>query len=77
MFSGALALNQDLSRWDVCGVLNMSKMFQNAVSFYQDLSMWNIYNDQTNVTEMFSGTSLLESKLTEMFNVSSYFVINI
>ena len=48
MFSGADAFNQDLSKWDVSAVTDMSYFFSHASDFNQDLSKW----DVSAVTEM-------------------------
>lgn len=40
MFANALSFNQDISKWNVSKVKNMSDMFAFALSFNKDLSKW-------------------------------------
>ena len=50
----AAAFNQDLSRWDVSKVTNMSDMFAGATAFNQDLSRWGSKTGNvTNMSDMF------------------------
>jgi surface protein len=42
MFGGADAFNQDIGRWNVGEVVNMSWMFTYAKTFNQDIGDWNV-----------------------------------
>jgi surface protein len=42
MFGIADAFNQDIGRWNVGEVTNMSRMFDEANTFNQDIGRWNI-----------------------------------
>merc|ERR1712032_1594844 len=53
---GAKAFNQDLSKWDVSRVIDMSSMFHDAEAFNQDLSKW----DVSHVTDM--GSMFFQAK---------------
>jgi surface protein len=53
MFNGSSIFNQDISGWDVSGVLLMNSMFQSASTFNQDISGWYV-NSVTNMSYMFS-----------------------
>ena len=53
MFDNARSFNQDLSKWDVSRVTNMTAMFRHAESFNQDLSKWDV-SRVTDMTAMFS-----------------------
>ena len=53
MFLGATSFNQNLSRWDVSSVTDMSSMFDGALSFNQNLSKWNV-SSVTDMSDMFS-----------------------
>ncbi|KAG7357665.1 fibronectin domain containing protein [Nitzschia inconspicua] len=48
MFKNAIAFNQDIGRWEVSNVTDMSAMFQYAQTFNQDIGHW----DVSNVTDM-------------------------
>ena len=54
------SFNQDISKWDVSSVTNMSKMFagdhHNPPIFNQDISSWNV-SKVTNMSGMFSALS--------------------
>jgi hypothetical protein len=40
MFGDANAFNQDIGRWNVGEVVNMSSMFDDANAFNQDIAQW-------------------------------------
>ena len=52
MFNRCTEFNQDISKWDVSKVKNMSFMFAGCESFNQDISSWDISN-VTDVRYMF------------------------
>ena len=45
MFSGAKTFNEDISQWDVSGVIDMSTMFSCVKAFNGDLSKWYVSNE--------------------------------
>ncbi len=49
----AASFNQDISRWDVSGVTDMSRMFYYAKSFNKDIGNWDVSN-VTNMKDMFN-----------------------
>jgi surface protein len=62
MFQGASSFNQDLSSWNVSGVVDMSLAFENAVAFRQNLCSWRRHfvlwpTILVNTTGAFQGTS--------------------
>ncbi len=63
MFSGATALNQDISNWDVANVTNMSGVFLNATAFNQDISNWDVAN-VTNMRFMFNGATAFNQDIS-------------
>jgi len=50
------SFNQDISKWDVNNVVNMSGMFDGATSFNRDISNWNV-NNVVDMSEMFLGAT--------------------
>ena len=60
MFFAADVFNQDLSNWNVSGVINMESMFYSADVFNQDLSNWNVSN-VTNMDDMFASANTLSN----------------
>ena len=52
MFRNAKMFNQDLSKWNVSSVVDMSYMFGGAPHFSGDLSNWNV-SKVTNMSFMF------------------------
>merc|ERR1712032_743394 len=64
MFRYALSFNQDLSKWDVSRVTDMSTMFCFAKSFNQDLSSWDV-SRVTNMVAMFSVASAFNQDLSK------------
>ena len=50
------AFNGDISKWDVSGVTDMSRMFYGATSFNQNISGWNVAK-VTNMNGMFQGAT--------------------
>ena len=42
MFIRALVFNQDIAKWDVSNVTDMSYMFAYASAFNQDIGDWNV-----------------------------------
>lgn len=42
--SGLSSFNNDISRWNTVGVINMNSMFENATIFNKNLSGWNVTN---------------------------------
>ena len=63
MFSGASAFNNDLVRWDVSAVQDMSSMFEDASAFNGDLSAWNVSAVQ-DMSSMFEGASAFNGNLS-------------
>merc|ERR1719397_1072378 len=53
MFYNAEKFNQDISNWDVSGVIWFQRMFKYADEFNRDLSNWNI-GSVTEIYEMFA-----------------------
>merc|ERR1712054_180547 len=79
MFNGASSFNQDISRWNVSTVTNMSYMFSIASSFNQNIGKWPIKTDcDTNgmfhgcliVKETFEG-KLYGDKIAKYFNLDN------
>jgi len=60
MFLGALAFNQDISKWDVSNVESMYGMFQRATAFNQDLDLWYVSSSVIK-NEIFTATDSLEN----------------
>ena len=50
------SFNDDLSTWDVSGIVSMDKTFQNATTFNQNIGGWNTSN-VTSMESMFNGAS--------------------
>ena len=44
MFMEATSFNQNIGRWNVSNVTDMSSMFNDATSFNEDISRWNVSN---------------------------------
>ena len=57
MFTVANQFNQDISGWNVEGVLNMSRMFAQAQLFNQNLANW-IISSVTSANDIFLDTPL-------------------
>ncbi len=69
MFSGASALNADLSGWDVSNVVNMTGMFSGATNFNGDISNWDV-SSVTSIAFMFQNASSFNVDISA-WNVSS------
>ena len=52
MFDGCKNFNQNISKWNVLNVQNMSSMFYCCKKFNQDISKWNVSNVH-NMNSMF------------------------
>ncbi|MBC8754430.1 BspA family leucine-rich repeat surface protein [Kordia sp. YSTF-M3] len=52
VFSGAAAMNQDISAWNVSTVTNFNQAFYGATTFNQDISVWDVRN-ATSMNQMF------------------------
>ena len=62
---GAAAFDEDLSRWNVSGVVSAHMMFKGAKSFNQDISKWDVRN-MKDMQAMFSGaTSFVGTNVSE------------
>ena len=62
MFSKTESFNQDISKWDVSNVTNMSQMFENTSNFNQDISNWDV-SKVTNMEMMFCNAKLFNCNL--------------
>ena len=69
MFSGAAAVDGDLSAWDVSTITHMNGMFSGATSFNGDVSAWDVSNVTTTST-MFSYTDAFNQDISA-WDVSS------
>ena len=62
--------NEDISKWNVKNVENMSNMFKGLKSFNQDLSNWDVSKvegmDKTYMNKMFEGCKILEEEKTDL-----------
>jgi surface protein len=62
--------NEDISKWNVSKVTNMSNMFKGLKSFNQDLSKWDVSEvegmDKTYMNKMFEGCKILEEEKTDL-----------
>ncbi len=63
MFSGAGALDSDLSSWNTSSVTDMSSMFYSADSFNGDISGWDT-SSVTDMSSMFYGASAFNGDLS-------------
>ena len=54
MFYHAATFNQDISKWNVSNVTNMSNMFMGAKEFNQNINNWMVIKSP-NMTDMFLG----------------------
>ena len=64
MFWGARAFNQDVSKWNVSNVVDMSGAFYWALTFNQDLSTWNVGN-ATTMEKMFEHALSFDQDLSK------------
>ena len=48
MFFNCEFFNQDISKWDVSSVTDMSEMFYRCFKFNKDISKWNVSNVDKN-----------------------------
>ena len=64
MFSGASSFNQDVSKWNVSNVTDMSFMFYCSSSFNQDVSKWDVSN-VTDMSDMFYCSSSFNQDVSE------------
>ena len=78
-----LHFNEDISRWNVSNVTDMSSLFYRCTAFNQDLSSWDVHS-VTNMQHMFAKTSAFNQDLSSwdvhsvtnmkyMFNSSTAF----
>ncbi|BAV95232.1 hypothetical protein JBKA6_1219 [Ichthyobacterium seriolicida] len=68
MFFEAKAFNsENISKWDVSKVTNMSMMFYKAAAFNQDLNNWNVSN-VTNMSMMFFKAATFNQDLTQIIH---------
>ena len=63
MFSGAVALDGGLARWETSHVTDMSELFAGARSFSEDLSAWDTAN-VTDMSGMFSGARAFDADVS-------------
>jgi surface protein len=61
--------NEDIGKWDVSKVTDMTAMFQNALEFNQDLSLWDT-SKVTSMSRMFAMAKSFNSDITK-WDVSS------
>jgi surface protein len=52
LFCDCIEFNDDISRWDVSNVTDMSSMFEDAYVFNQPIGGWNV-SKVTNMNKMF------------------------
>ena len=71
MFENATAFNQDIGRWDVSKVTDLSGMFSGATSFNQAIGSWrNKVINVINTSSMFEGATSFNQDISD-WNVSS------
>ena len=54
MFCDCKNFNQDLSKWDVSKVTDMTYRFLNCKSFNKDISKWNVSNVRYNLAMFYN-----------------------
>ena len=59
MFYGCTSFNQDISKWNVSNVTDMSFMFCLCKSFNQDISNWDV-SGVKNMSYIFNGCPIEE-----------------
>lgn len=62
VFHNAKSFNQDISKWDVSNVRDMSAMFQGATSFNRDISHWQV-SSVGNMNNMFRDAASFKQNL--------------
>lgn len=69
MFQGCTSFNQDVSMWDVTGILDMSNMFNGATAFAQPLRWWDV-RSVTNMANMFASAASFNHALNDWNTIS-------
>jgi surface protein len=69
MFNGATAFDQDISSWNVSGVLFLSRMFQGATAFNQPIGSLNVGTTTIFMNDMFLGATAFDQDISS-WNVS-------
>ena len=49
-------VNTELNNWNICGITDMSGLFENRTDFNEDISGWDV-SEVTDMTNMFKGAS--------------------
>ena len=62
LFYDVKSFNEDISRWDVSNVRDMSDMFQGATSFNRDISKWEV-SSVSNMNNMFRNAASFKQNL--------------
>jgi surface protein len=66
MFANSKGFNQDLSKWNISNVTDMTRMFYNCKDLDKSFSKW-IINQTTATNDMFTGCTKYDK---HMFNLS-------